>query len=108
MLADGELLCIFHAGSAPGDGALQTVQDRVVQILQRRAVPVVPVALHALPGSPASPVDAATAPVRPLRRRLFSRVALVVGPPLAPHGLSPDALRQQLAQLLQARHPGVR
>jgi hypothetical protein len=38
---------------------------------------------------------------RPFRRGLFSRVGLVAGPALAPVGLTPEALRQQVALLLR-------
>ena len=102
VLADGDLLCIFPEGSITRDGQLQPFQGGVMKILQRRAVPVVPVALHNLWGSFFSRIEGGTAMVRPLRRGLFSRVGLVAGPPLAPDGLSPEALHRQVAALLQA------
>ena len=106
VLAEGDLLCIFPEGAITRDGQLQPFQGGVMKILKRRPVPVVPVALHNLWGSFFSRVEGGTAMVRPLRRGLFSRVGLVAGPALAPQGLSPELLRTQVAQLLQA--PTVR
>jgi 1-acyl-sn-glycerol-3-phosphate acyltransferase len=108
VLADGDLLCIFPEGSITRDGQLQPFQGGVMKILKRRAVPVVPVALHNLWGSFFSRVEGGTAMRRPLRRGLFSRVGLVAGPALSSDGLSPDSLRQQVAQLLQPTSQSVR
>ena len=102
VLAEGDLLCIFPEGAITRDGQLQPFQGGVMKILKRRPVPVVPVALHNLWGSFFSRIERGTAMVRPLRRGLFSRVGLVAGPALAPEGLSPEALRQQVAALLAA------
>jgi 1-acyl-sn-glycerol-3-phosphate acyltransferase len=102
VLAEGDLLCIFPEGAITRDGQLQPFQGGVMKILKRRPVPVVPVALHNLWGSFFSRIEGGTAMVRPLRRGLFSRVGLVAGPALAPQGLSPEGLRQQVAALLQA------
>ena len=102
VLAEGDLLCIFPEGAITRDGQLQPFQGGVMKILKRRPVPVVPVALHNLWGSFFSRIEGGTAMVRPLRRGLFSRVGLVAGPALAPEGLSPEALRQQVAALLAA------
>jgi 1-acyl-sn-glycerol-3-phosphate acyltransferase len=101
VLADGDLLCIFPEGGITRDGELQPFRGGVMKILARRPVPVVPVALHNLWGSFFSRIEGGTAMVRPLRRGLFSRVGLVAGPALAPEGLSPDVLRQQVTALLQ-------
>jgi hypothetical protein len=76
-----------------------------MKILKRRPVPVVPVALHNLWGSFFSRIEGGTAMKRPLRRGLFSRVGLVAGPALTPEGLSPEALRQQVAALLLTPPP---
>ncbi|MES2717160.1 MAG: MFS transporter [Pseudomonadota bacterium] len=102
VLADGDLLCIFPEGGITRDGRLQPFQGGVMKILKRRAVPVVPVALHNLWGSFFSRVEGGAAMVRPLRRGLFSRVGLVAGPALAPDGVSPEGLHQQVARLLHA------
>ncbi|GCL64527.1 MFS transporter [Pseudaquabacterium pictum] len=108
VLAEGGLLCIFPEGGITRDGQLQPFQGGVLKILKRRPVPVVPVALHNLWGSFFSRVEGGTAMVRPLRRGLFSRVGLVAGPALAPEGLSPDSLRQQVGLLLQTPRQSVR
>jgi 1-acyl-sn-glycerol-3-phosphate acyltransferase len=105
VLAEGDLLCIFPEGAITRDGTLQPFQGGVMKILKRRPVPVVPVALHNLWGSFFSRIEGGTAMKRPLRRGLFSRVGLVAGPALTPEGLSPEALRQQVAALLLTPPP---
>jgi hypothetical protein len=41
--------------------------------------------------------------VKPFRRRLFSRVTVVVAPAVRPSTVTPEALRDQVAKLLQVR-----
>ena len=70
------------------------------------AVSVVPMALTNLWGSYFSRIERAggtpTAMVKPFRRGVFSRVGLNVGEPVSPAAATPDALRERVAQLLQA------
>jgi hypothetical protein len=77
----------------------------VVKILERaRAdgldVPVVPMALTNLWGSYFSRIEKGGAMVRPLRRGLFNRVGLNVGPALPGQGLQPEVLRERVGELL--------
>ncbi len=58
-------------------------------------------ALNQLWGSFFSRVEGGTAMVRPFRRGLWSQVGVAVGAPLAPAGLSPALLQQQVAALLE-------
>ncbi|HMY98650.1 MAG TPA: MFS transporter [Burkholderiaceae bacterium] len=102
VLAEGDLLGIFPEGAITRDGELQPFKAGIVKILERRAVPVVPVALQNLWGSYFSRIENGTAMVRPFRRGLFSRVGLAAGEPMAPEQVTPEALRERVAQLLRA------
>ena len=101
LLADGELLCVFTAGEIPGGSALQTVHAGLVEILAHRAVPVVPAALQDLKGSTSPRIAGHAVPAMPLRRRLFSRVRLVVGPAAGPTERTPERLRAEIQALLK-------
>jgi 1-acyl-sn-glycerol-3-phosphate acyltransferase len=101
VLAEGDLLGIFPEGGITRDGTLQPFKGGVMKILERRPVPVVPVALQNLWGSCFSRIENGTAMVRPFRRGLFSRVGLVAGEPMATEVVSPEALRERVATLLQ-------
>jgi len=101
VLRDGELLAIFPEGGITRDGTLQPFKGGVMKILERDPVPVIPMALNQLWGSFFSRVEGGTAMVRPFRRGLWSQVGVAVGAPLAPAGLSPALLQQQVAALLE-------
>jgi 1-acyl-sn-glycerol-3-phosphate acyltransferase len=101
VLDEGELLCIFPEGGLTRDGRLQPFKGGVMKVLETHPVPVVPLALRNLWGSFFSRVDGA-AMTRPLRRGLWSRVGLVGSPAMAPAEVSPEALQQRVARLLQA------
>ena len=101
VLAEGELLGIFPEGSLTRDGQLQPFKGGVMKILERRAVPVVPMALSHLWGSFFSRIEGGVAMVRPLRRGLFNRVALAVGEPRAPEGLTPQQLHDDVQALME-------
>ena len=105
VLREGDLLAIFPEGGITRDGQLQPFKGGIVKILQRAqadglSVPVVPMALTHLWGSFFSRIEQGDAMVRPFRRGLFNRVGLEVGAPMAPAGLSPESLREQVAVLL--------
>lgn len=101
VLDEGELLCIFPEGGLTRDGRLQPFKGGVMKVLETHPVPVVPLALRNLWGSFFSRVDGA-AMTRPLRRGLWSRVGLIGSPAMAPAEVSPEALQQRVARLLQA------
>lgn len=97
-LHEGELVCIFPEGRLTGDGELNAFRSGVRKIIERSPVPVIPMALRGLWGSvwtrsPGNPVG------RKFRRGLWSRLALVVGPPVEPEAATPDNLQQQVANL---------
>lgn len=98
VLQGGDLLCIFPEGALTRDGALGDFKVGVMKLLQSNPVPVVPLALQNLWGSFFSRVDGA-AMRRPFRRGLFSRVGLVAGPALTPDAVTPQVLRERVADL---------
>jgi 1-acyl-sn-glycerol-3-phosphate acyltransferase len=99
VLADDELVAIFPEGGITKDGSLGEFKGGVMKLLEQRPVPVIPMALHNLWGSYFSRIDG-SAMRRPFRRGLWSRVALVVGAPLAAAEVSPALLRERVQQLL--------
>lgn len=106
VLREGDLLGIFPEGGITRDGQLQPFKGGVMKILeQARAdgidVPVVPMALTHLWGSYFSRIEQGGAMVRPFRRGIFNRVGLNVGAPMSPDQVTPQALRERVAGLLQ-------
>jgi 1-acyl-sn-glycerol-3-phosphate acyltransferase len=100
VLAEGDLLGIFPEGGITCDGQLQPFKGGVAKILARRAVPVVPMALTGLWGSTFSRIENGRALAKPLRRGLFNRVGLEVGPALSATEATPEHLRVQVQTLL--------
>jgi 1-acyl-sn-glycerol-3-phosphate acyltransferase len=100
VLAEGDLLGIFPEGGITCDGQLQPFKGGVAKILARCAVPVVPMALTGLWGSTFSRIENGRALAKPLRRGLFNRVGLEVGPALSATEATPEHLRVQVQTLL--------
>ena len=97
-LADGDLVCLFPEGRLTDNGELQPFLPYAQTIVARTPVAVVPMALQGLWGSFFSHKDGA--PMSRLSKlRPFSRIALVVGEPLAPAAATPDDLQQRVATL---------
>lgn len=97
-LADGDLVCLFPEGRLTDDGELQPFLPYAQTIVARTPVAVVPMALQGLWGSFFSHKDGA--PMSRLSKlRPFSKIALVVGEPLAPAAATPDDLQQRVATL---------
>ena len=65
-------------------------------------MPVVPVALLDLWGSSFSRIEGGRAMTKPLRRGIWNRVGLVIGPALAPQEATLERLRAEVEQLLAA------
>ncbi|WP_341781888.1 MFS transporter [Ectopseudomonas mendocina] len=93
-LRNGELVCIFPEGKLTGDGEINEFKAGVERILEENPVPVIPMALQGLWGSFFS-----RDPHKGLFRRLWSRVCLVAGAPLAPEQARREALQAQVAEL---------
>jgi 1-acyl-sn-glycerol-3-phosphate acyltransferase len=70
----------------------------IARILEANPVAVIPMALRGLWGSMFSRKDG-PALSRPLRRGLFNRIELVVGPALPPETVSLPGLQVQVASL---------
>jgi 1-acyl-sn-glycerol-3-phosphate acyltransferase len=104
VLSEGDLLCLFPEGAITRDGQLQPFKGGIMKILETDPVPVIPAALHNLWGSTFSRIEGA-AMSKPFRRGLFNPVGLVVGAPIAPERVSPEALQAEVAQLLAQPMP---
>ncbi len=104
VLRDGDLLCLFPEGAITRDGQLQTFKAGIMKILASDPVPVVPAALHNLWGSTFSRIEGA-AMAKPLRRGLFNRVGLVVGPAMPASEVSPEGLQTRVQALLNEPSP---
>ncbi|WP_282339517.1 MFS transporter [Pseudomonas sp. PS02288] len=77
-LRNGELVCIFPEGKLTLDGEIGEFKAGVERVLEENPVPVIPLALQGLWGSFFS-----RDPHKGIFRRLWSRVGLVAGEPLA-------------------------
>jgi 1-acyl-sn-glycerol-3-phosphate acyltransferase len=77
-LRNGELVCIFPEGKLTLDGEIDEFKAGVERVLEENPVPVIPLALQGLWGSFFS-----RDPHKGFFRRLWSRVGLVAGEPLA-------------------------
>ncbi|TRO13303.1 MFS transporter [Ectopseudomonas mendocina] len=93
-LRNGELVCIFPEGKLSGDGEIDEFKAGVERILEENPVPVIPMALQGLWGSFFS-----RDPHKGLFKRLWSRVCLVAGAPIAPEQARREALQAQVAEL---------
>ena len=93
-LRNGELVCIFPEGKLTTDGEIDEFKAGVERILEENPVPVIPMALQGLWGSFFS-----RDPNKGFFRRLWSRVCLVAGAPIAPEQAKREALQAQVAAL---------
>ena len=92
-LEAGEVVCIFPEGKLTTTGELNEFKGGVELILRDTPVPVIPLALRGLWGSFFS-----RDPARRPFRRIWSRVTLVAGEPLAPD-TDRLTLQQRVAEL---------
>ncbi|GAB7532406.1 MFS transporter [Pseudomonas sp. 3A(2025)] len=93
-LADGELVCIFPEGKLTTDGEINGFKAGMSRILEETPVPVIPMALQGLWGSFFS-----RDPNKGVFRRLWSRVVLVAGAPIAADLAKPVDVREQVKLL---------
>lgn len=87
-LKDGELVCIFPEGKLTADGEMNEFRGGVTRILEETPVPVIPMALQGLWGSFFS-----RDPNKGLFHRIWSRVVLVAGEPVAVESATPEQLQ---------------
>ncbi|MEE3158917.1 MAG: MFS transporter, partial [Pseudomonadota bacterium] len=93
-LRTGEVVCIFPEGKLTADGEMDVFRAGITRILENDPVPVVPMALQGLWGSFFS-----RDPHKGFFRRLWSRVCLVAGQPVAPEAAQPEYLQEQVSAL---------
>ena len=96
-LAAGDVLCIFPEGEITRHGELNPFKAGIIRVLKTNPVPVVPIALQGLWGSLFSRKGGPA--FFKLPRKLFARIALQVGEPLAPEGLTPEKLQSEVQKL---------
>ncbi|CAH0139727.1 MFS transporter [Pseudomonas carnis] len=93
-LKDGELVCIFPEGKLTADGEMNEFRGGVTRILEETPVPVIPMALQGLWGSFFS-----RDPNKGLFHRIWSRVVLVAGEPVAVEAATPEQLHSVVGGL---------
>jgi 1-acyl-sn-glycerol-3-phosphate acyltransferase len=94
-LQKGELIGIFPEGRLTSDGEMSEFRGGVMRVLQRTPVPVVPMALSGLWQSLFARNRARLKHVL----KLFPRIRLAVGEPLAPQSVTPERLHAAVAEL---------
>jgi len=94
-LADGQLVGLFPEGKLTSDGEMNEFRSGILKILERTPVPVIPMALSGLWRSLFTRNRAR------LRHatKLFPKIRLSVGEPVAPERVSLDGLRAAVAAL---------
>jgi hypothetical protein len=97
-LRAGELVGIFPEGRLTDSGEVQPFRPGIQRILDETPVPVVPMALRGLWGSFFSRMGG-RAMTRPFRRGLFSKIGLVVAPPVTPALVTPEGLQLRVQAL---------
>lgn len=102
-LEAGKLVCIFPEGKLTRDGEMNAFRSGVERILARTPVVVVPMAIKGMWGSYFSRHDDRA--LRQPFRRIWSRVALVVGPPLPPGEATAARLSRRVARLAGVAPP---
>ena len=90
-LAAGEIVGIFPEGRLTETGELSPFRPGVQQMIATTPVPVVPLALSGLWGSFFSRSHRGQAMRR--LRGIFSRIALIAGPPIPPEHVAPEELQ---------------
>jgi 1-acyl-sn-glycerol-3-phosphate acyltransferase len=96
-LEAGQLVCIFPEGRLTADGAIGEFRPGLMRIMKEQPVPVVPVALSGLWGSAFSRRYRGLA--RCLPRRLWARIRVTAGPPVAAVAVTPEGLRERVLAL---------
>lgn len=93
-LRNGEVVCIFPEGKLTTDGELNEFKNGIERIVEANPVPVIPMALQGLWGSFFS-----RDPHKGLFKRLWSRITLVAGTPVAAELVKRELLQAQVAEL---------
>ncbi len=93
----GEVLCIFPEGQITRDGELNEFRPGVLTLLNDKPLDVIPMALRGLWGSLFSREGGRA--FFKLPRRLFARIELVVGQPVAPQDVTMEKLQADVLAL---------
>jgi 1-acyl-sn-glycerol-3-phosphate acyltransferase len=96
-LRDGELVCIFPEGRLTRDGEIAAFRSGLVRIVTETPVPVIPMAVAGLWGSMFS--RRTPKMWQRLPRKLWHRVVVNVGEPVAPEKAVPEQLRERVCEL---------
>jgi 1-acyl-sn-glycerol-3-phosphate acyltransferase len=96
-LRDGEIVGIFPEGKLTDNGEMYPFRAGIERMVKDTPVPVVPMALRGLWGSFFSRSYEGKAMRR--WRGMFSRIAIVVAPPVPPSGATPEALHSEVLAL---------
>jgi len=96
-LRDGEIVGIFPEGKLTDNGEMYPFRAGIERMVKDTPVPVVPMALRGLWGSFFSRSYDGKAMRR--WRGVFSRIAIVVAPPVPPSGATPEALHTEVLAL---------
>jgi 1-acyl-sn-glycerol-3-phosphate acyltransferase len=94
-LSAGELIGLFPEGRLTSDGEMNEFRGGVMRILEKTPVPVVPMALSGLWQS----LFARNRDKLSHAMRLFPKIRLAVGEPLAPQQVSPQGLHASVLEL---------
>ena len=96
-LHDGEIVGIFPEGRLTDNGEMQPFRGGIERMVKDTPVPVVPMALRGLWGS----FFSRSSERRAMRRwrGIFSRIGIVVAPPVPPALATPDALHAEVLAL---------
>jgi len=93
-LRNGEVVCIFPEGKLTSDGELNEFKNGIERIVAENPVPVIPMALQGLWGSFFS-----RDPHKGFFKRLWSRITLVAGEPVAAEAAKCEVLQAQVSAL---------
>jgi 1-acyl-sn-glycerol-3-phosphate acyltransferase len=96
-LREGEVVGIFPEGKLTDNGEMHAFRPGIERMVKDTPVPVVPMALRGLWGSFFSRSYEGRAMRR--WRGMFSRIAIVVAPPVPPALATPEALHAQVLAL---------
>jgi 1-acyl-sn-glycerol-3-phosphate acyltransferase len=99
-LREGELVCIFPEGRLTRDGEIAAFRPGLTRIVTETPVPVIPMAIIGLWGSMFSRRTPAI--WQRLPRKLWHRVVVNVGEPVAPDEAEPKELRERVCALYDA------
>ncbi|MCK5882424.1 MAG: MFS transporter [Bacteriovoracaceae bacterium] len=98
-LKNGELVCIFPEGEITYDGETTEFKRGIERIVKATPVPVVPIAINGMWGSFFSRKHG-RAMSKPFSR-VWSKITLVVGSPIAPEDVSAARLQTEVTSLLK-------